>query len=264
MPEGSFRPVHTIARAGIMLIGFSLLASCGAKDDPKYADISSYCKGRAEAECSKEVLQACAIAEQSRCVTKRQAACVAAAPAGATYNPSGAEACVNAVSTAFADARLSSQENRTVIETCAALYDGPGSANAPCQKDIDCKVSANLRCVLRGGATTGTCQVPQRVTGGGVCSSPAQSCVPDYHCGATDHCDVNSKVGEVCSDVLPCVEAARCSAGKCEKKFDDGTACVSDQECANALCARGSGAAQGVCVSQMSLAPNEPFCVDAR
>jgi hypothetical protein len=118
--------------------------------------------------------------------------------------------------------------------------------------------------VLRGGSDSGTCQIPQSVMGGGVCSAPNQSCVAGFHCGPTDHCDINSLVGEVCSETQPCVETARCNAGKCEKKFDDGSLCATDQECVNALCARGAGTAQGRCVSQMTLAPNEPFCVDAR
>lgn len=258
------RPVRATAFCSFVLFAFLDVAGCGAKDDPKYADVSSYCTGRAEAECSTEVLQACAIPDRARCVTKRQAACVASSPSGTAYNPNGAEACVNAVSAVFADAKISMQENRTVTETCAALFDGPGAVNATCQKDIDCKVSANLRCVLRGGSDSGTCQVPERVMGGGVCSSPNQSCITGFHCGPSDHCDVNSDVGDPCSSTLPCVEAARCTAGKCEKKLVDGTACLSDQECANALCARGSGSTQGVCVSQMTLAPNEPFCIDAR
>jgi hypothetical protein len=50
----------------------------------------------------------------------------------------------------------------------------------------------------------------------------------------------------------------------CVSKFNDGTPCTSDDQCLHGLCARGTGTAQGLCVAEMTLAPNEPFCVDAR
>jgi len=189
---------------------------------------------------------------------------MSALPAG-TYSPKGAETCVNAVSAAYADARLSAQENRTIAEACVTVFEGPGVANTTCKKDTECKMSAGLRCVLRGGSDTGSCQVPQIVTGGGVCSAANQSCAAGFHCGPTDHCDINSQAGEPCNDALPCAPGARCTlAGKCEKKLDDSSVCTSDEECLNSLCARGTSSQQGLCVSQMTLAPNEPFCVDAR
>jgi hypothetical protein len=263
MPNFS-RRVRSTVRCSLALAALFTLTACSSKDEPKYPDTNSFCNGRAGAECSTDVVQACAAPNRDTCVAKRQAVCVATLPRAATYNSAGAEGCVTAVSTAFADARLSTQENRTVIEACTPVFDGPRDVNDTCSADIDCKVSAGLRCVLGAGLNTGTCQVPERVMGGGLCSKPNQSCVPGFHCGPTAHCDVNGQVGEPCTDALPCIETARCSAGKCEKKFDDGSTCASDQECANALCARGSAATQGICVSQMTLAPNEPFCIDAR
>jgi hypothetical protein len=259
-----FRLIRDNARHRFVLGAFLALAACSGKDEPKYPTTASYCAARAEAECSKEVLLACAIPDQARCITKRQDACFAAYPNGMPYNPNGAEPCVTAVAAAFADAKISSLESRTMREACVALFDGPGVTDATCREDIDCKVSASLRCVLRGGSLIGTCQVPQVVTGGGVCSALSQSCVAGYHCGPTDHCDVNSQVGEACRDVFPCVEIAYCNTGKCEKKLEDGTPCSSDQQCLSAMCLRGIGASQGLCASQMTLAPNEPFCVEAR
>ncbi|HMI86883.1 MAG TPA: hypothetical protein VK550_22470 [Polyangiaceae bacterium] len=259
MPAPSFLRIRHAVAAVLVFT-----AACSSKDDDKYADANSYCSGRAAAECSKEVILACAAPNETKCVGKRQAACVAAIPTGTSYNANGAEGCVNAVSSAFADAKISVAENRTVNETCAAVFDGPGAANATCRQDVECKVSAGLRCVLRGGSDTGTCQVPDRVMGGGSCSSPSQSCIAGFHCGATQHCDINAQLGEPCTEALPCIETSRCIAGKCEKKLDDGSPCASDQECVNALCARGTSSAQGRCVSQVTLAPNEPFCLDTQ
>jgi len=247
------------------LPAFLALAACGPADNvPKYPDVSSFCNGRAKAECNSEVVKACAVVDATHCIDKRQAACVAATPPGMTYSPSGAELCIKSVSTTFADAKLTAEENRSNGESCLRVFDGPGLANATCQSDVECKVSTGLRCVLASGSATGTCQVPQRVQGGGSCTLPSHLCVDDFHCGSSQHCDINSQVGEPCNAVLPCVDAAQCIADLCVSKFNDGTRCTSDDQCIHDLCARGTGAAQGLCVAQMTLAPNEPFCIDAR
>jgi hypothetical protein len=169
---------------------------------------------------------------------------------------------VNAVSSAYADAKLTAEENRATGAACLAVFDGPGSANAACQSDVECKVSSGLRCVI--STTMGSCQVPERVQGGGVCSTPSQQCIEGFHCGLSQHCDVNGNIGDPCSNVLPCVQGAQCTTYMCVSKFNDGTPCTSDDQCLHGLCARGTGTAQGLCVAEMTLAPNEPFCVDAR
>jgi hypothetical protein len=247
-----------------LLAAVLAIAGCSGKDAPMYPDPNSYCGGRAQAECSKDVIQACGIPNATTCTTKRQTACVATTPAG-TYSPSGAEACIKVVSTGFADARLSADENRNIVDACVTVFEGTGLANAACKLDSECKMTGGLRCVLRGGSDTGTCQIPQRVQGGGVCSGLNQTCVTGFHCGPTEHCDINGQVGEPCNAALPCVPSARCTLSeRCEKKLDDGSICTSDQECLNSICARGTSSPEGRCVAVMTLAPNEPFCVDAR
>ena len=259
------RSSFTALAAGLFASFLFATGACGSGDDDKYPDESSFCSGRAEAECSTEVVKACAAPDATRCIAKRREACLAAKPAGTSYNPAGAETCIRAVSTAYSDAKLSLQENRTVADACVTVFEGRGVANDACSKDTDCKASAGLRCVRRGGSDAGTCQVPQRVQGGGSCTAPSHLCIEGFHCGITQHCDINSDVGEPCSDSLPCVTSARCSAGgTCERKAADGTACTSDGECANGICAKGAAQTEGLCVSQMTLAPNEPFCIDAR
>lgn len=238
---------------------------CGPQNGDPYPDVESFCYGRAKAECSAEVVKACAVVDGTRCISKRQAGCLATTPPAATYRPSGAESCIRSVSTAFADAKLTAEENRSASAVCALVFEGPGTTGGACLTDLDCKTSAALRCVRTGGTASGTCQIPERVQGGGLCASPRQLCIDGFHCGATQHCDINSQVGEPCGDVLPCAPTAQCSAtGICVKKFDDGTQCTRDQDCLHDLCARGTGASIGLCVSQMTLAPNEPFCIDAR
>jgi hypothetical protein len=239
-------------------------AGCIAEKGAKFGDTNAFCNGRGEAECNAEVILSCAVSDKTHCVASRQAACVAAIPTGTSYNSDAAEACINAVAGAFGDAKVSADENNAIGEACGVVFDGTAIVNAACQADIDCKVSAGLRCVQTGGLATGTCQVPQIVQGGGHCTAPNQQCAKGFHCGPSQSCDVDSLENEACGPAVPCVSTARCVGGVCTKKNDDGTACASDAECLHGLCARGSGAAQGLCASQLTLAPNEPFCEGAR
>jgi hypothetical protein len=212
------------------------------------------------------VIKACAVADGSRCIEKRQASCLASIPAGTTYEANQAEACVDAVSTAYRDAKLTAEENRSTQTICNRVFDGAGNVNATCMRDFDCKLSLGLRCVFGGLAGAGTCQMPERIQGGGSCAAPNQMCVEGFHCGVTLHCDINSQLGEPCNVILlPCAPSAQCNeAGMCVAKFKDGDLCTSDEQCAHELCARGSGVSQGLCAQQLTLAPNEPFCIDAR
>ena len=107
--------------------------------------------------------------------------------------------------------------------------------------------------------------MPRMVGGGGSCAAPDAQCAPDFHCGSTAHCDQDAAVNESCSDANPCGPGLTCSSmGTCMAKAADGTMCAADAECLNGICNKGSTAMFGVCVSQVSLAANEPFCVESR
>jgi hypothetical protein len=246
--------------------GIAVLAgACSSQDaGPKYPDVNSFCNGRASAECNAEVLGSCGSPDQATCIAKRQAACVAAKPPTGTYAPASAESCINVVSSAYGDAKLTLDESNAIKAACDPVFDGAGAKNAACQVDANCQQSTGLRCVLSAGSTSGTCQIPQQVMGGGSCASPDQQCVSGYHCGSTAHCDIDAALNESCA-TLPCAPGLLCSsAGTCVSKAQDGTVCASDGECLHGICNRASATAMGLCVSQISLAPTEPFCVDTR
>jgi hypothetical protein len=256
---------RTAASAALLFPTWIALGACGPDHEDKYPDTTAFCHARAEAECNTEVIRACAVVDATHCVDRRQAACLAETPPGTTYDATHADACITSVASAYADAKLTAEENRATDTVCVRVFDGTGSASAACQIDQDCRVSIGLRCVRAGGSALGTCQIPERVQGGGSCTLPRQLCIEGFHCGTSQHCDINGRVGEPCSELLPCASSATCSAtGSCVSKFSDGTPCVNDAECLHDLCARGTGASQGLCVTQMTLAPNEPFCIDAR
>lgn len=243
-----------------------LCAGCTGKapeDLPKYPDVNSYCLGRAQAECNDTVIAACAAPSKDKCVTARQAACSGSAPVGKTYDPSKAEACIAQVSAAYGDAKVTKDEIDAFTEVCALLFSGMGAQDASCAVDEDCQQSGGLRCVFTSpdGGVRGTCQVPKAAQGGESCAALDVRCAEGYHCGATSHCDINGDSGEPCSTATPCKSMLKCSAASlCEPKLATGSACTTSDECVSGICLEQSN----ICVAQITLAPNEPFCVQSR
>jgi hypothetical protein len=243
-----------------------LLASACTAASPKYPDLSSFCRGVATAQCNSTVLLQCAISSPDVCIGNQEAACAAAQPTGTSYNPGAGEGCVNAYAAAYADAKVTLAETNDINQACVEVFEGAGITNASCVADSDCKVGMGLRCVT-GSAGTSTCQVPQSVTGGGSCQASDQQCVTGYHCGSTAHCDIDGAVNDPCSATLPCGVGLMCdttTTNTCIAKGADGTACTTGDQCANGICSIAMNTASGLCVSQVTLAPNEPFCIDAR
>jgi len=257
---------------GLFSLGPLLVVGACVAAGPKYPFLNSFCQARASAECSHAVVLDCAIADVSTCVAKRQNICVASAPPNTVYNPAAGEGCVDEVSRAYADAQLTLAESQAVDAACLPVFNGPGTAGAPCQADTDCEVSAMLRCVLApqaqdGGpaAAQGTCQVPDIVMAGYSCAQPNAQCATGFHCGATSNCDVDGLAGASCSSTAPCGPGLTCGAsGTCQAKGADGTSCATGDDCLHGLCNKASTDPMGLCVSQVTLSPTEPFCVESR
>jgi hypothetical protein len=216
-------------------------------------------------------VSACAAPSADRCVSSRQAICLNALPQNKTYLPSKADACINAVQSAYSDAIITPDEIKTYVTACAMLYDGPSGQGGPCSSDADCKVSTGLKCLgltLDNGATTpkGLCETPSTVQGGSSCSAPESQCPDNFHCGPTKHCDQDSQNGEACSAVIPCdkSQSLKCNStsNKCEPQLENGSDCQEDAECKGGVCIKASTAPKGVCAAEVRLAPNEPFCTD--
>jgi len=249
-----------------LAFGIALFAgACSSQDaGPKYPDINSFCNARATADNNAEARGSCGSPGAATCIARRQAVCVAGKPTNSTYTAAPAEGCINAVAAAYADAKLTLDENSALNAACDPVFDGPGAKNAACRIDADCQESADLRCVLSAGLTTGTCQVPQKVQGGGSCATMDAQCVSGFHCGETAHCDVDASLNEPCV-TIPCAPDLICSeAGTCMAKAQDGATCASDEECLHGICNRASTLPMGLCVSQIALSLSDPFCVEAR
>jgi hypothetical protein len=240
-------------------------AACTLNPGPKYPFVTSFCEARATAECSTAVILACALPSMSTCVSNREQICVASQPPNTDYDPDPAQGCVNAVMAAYADAEVTLAESQAIDSACGPVFSGPGAQGAPCQVDTDCQSSGGLQCVLAPASAQGTCQVPMMVEGGGSCAQPNQQCVSGFHCGVTANCDIDRLAGEPCDPNDPCGVGLACAAsGMCQSKSPDGTTCTSGDECLNGICNKGATATTGLCVSEITLSPTEPFCTDSR
>jgi hypothetical protein len=253
-----------MVRPLLALSALLFVGACSDAQGPRYPDLSSFCNARASAECNMQVILACASPNSSMCVAKRQLLCVSSMPPGTTYNSSSADGCVSQVSNAYADARITVDESNAIDAACLTVFDGPGDTDAVCFKDSDCKVSTGLRCVGAAGSSQGACEIPRDVDGGGSCSALDALCASGFHCGPTMHCDINGAMNEACDQRTPCAMNLQCSnAGLCVPRYDDGSACMTADECMHGMCDMAT-TATGVCVSELNLAPSEPFCVESR
>jgi len=254
-----------MARPQIALSALLLASACSDAQGPKYPDLSSFCSARASAECSTQVVLACASPSASMCVARRQLLCVSSMPTETTFNAVDADRCVTQVSNAYADARITPSKSSAIDAACLTVFDGPGDRDALCHRDYDCKVSTGLRCINPGGAGQGVCEVPRQVDGGGSCSASDALCTAGYHCGPTAHCDINGALNEGCDDKTPCSMDLQCSsAGVCVPRSPDGSTCVAADECMHGMCDRATTMATGLCVSEVNLSPSEPFCEESR
>jgi hypothetical protein len=261
-----FRPLVRALQPIAALLLFASAACTTA--GPKYPDLSSFCTGVANAQCNSNVIAACALQSSTTCIANQTVLCENSEPTGAHYNPAAGEGCVNAYASAYADAKVTLAEMATITQACIEVFEGNGMTNASCVVDSDCQVGSGLRCVT-SSAGTSTCQVPQPVAGGGVCSMPSQQCLAGYHCESTGHCVIDGMANDQCSATAPCGSMFLCSTtttpNTCINKAADGSPCAVPSDCANGICdIAQNAAAGGICVSQITLAPMEKFCADAR
>lgn len=141
-----------------VLLGFSLIQCSSENATTKYPHVASFCTGRAEAECNDTIVETCAAASKDDCIAKRVSVCedtiaTPAEQADLTYDSRQGEACVNEVSRAYADAKVTSAEERSISEACSLVFSGPGKEGSTCTADIDCRQSDGLRCVVHVGST---------------------------------------------------------------------------------------------------------------
>lgn len=248
----------------LVTAALSLGAACGSSDsDPpgvtyKYPDVASLCDAGATAQCSASLVQHCATTADD-CHAVRVQLCKAQTPSTLTYRPAQADACIDALRAAYADATLTADEQRVINAACSVVFEGTGTAGATCDADVDCHLSQSFVCVKKG--STGMCEVPKAVSAGDSCSAADAACTLGTHCNPTSlHCDKDGVLGDPCNATAPCDAATTCDAAstKCIARLADGTACHTDSECQGGICLV-VGASQR-CASAQNFSAGDPAC----
>jgi hypothetical protein len=259
-----------------VLLGASALGGCLTSDSEKepsgpsypYPTEEAFCQALAEAECNDMVVEACygtddAAANRPSCIEARLGECNRE---GLTYHPEPAQKCLDERKKVLTDASLTRDEVKSAEEMCLAVFSAEGEAGTACAKHMDCDTGAGLRCVSKPGATSGSCETPVNVSGGGKCDAPGAVCSGDTFCSAMagDYCIMALGEGEACSETAVCSSNLSCEvvagAATCVAKASTGEPCASAAECVSGFCTQPTGGTSGVCTDIYELTVTSASC----
>ncbi len=283
MGQGSPEYCSDLQMKTRMLFWFAvgLVVACsGSEEGPgtetnTLATPGSFCKAWAAAACNDSVVDYCdpGAANADGCKLSQEEYCRDLLPTG--YNSKNAQACIDAVKEAYTDADLSSEELGIILNLdapCDKLIKGGGGAGDTCMTSTDCNTLEDLKCVVKPGDSSGTCQVPATVGGGQKCSAADQVCDSGFYCDGSN-CLAYKDLGDTCGSDPECAPEQRCNLiesdggaamGECVQRKETGADCLADAECQSHICAIPRGADSGVCVSQVRLSAESAFCQDLR
>ncbi|HWA78225.1 MAG TPA: hypothetical protein VG937_38080 [Polyangiaceae bacterium] len=240
-----------------------LLAACSA-DEKDSRTRESFCQEWASAACSSAVVSACQASSAEACRLTQQGFCLSLVPS--TFSDAAADDCLAAVGVAYADADLTGPELDTVLELgspCNRIVEGAASAGETCTTDRDCKGSGGYECVIKGGRTQGTCQIPEQVGAGLRCAAAQQVCMSGFYCDGAN-CIQAKSTGEACTNDEECGATGWCGAdGSCAARLSVDAACTASNQCASDLCYTFSAGDQ-TCVDRLRLSRSEPVCENLR
>lgn len=247
----------------IVLVWFLLVPiACGGSDSTKALSREDFCQEWAVRACSDAVVSACQAADAASCRTKQQDFCSSVLPAG--YSAQHADACLGAVSAAYADADLTGSELRTVIRfgaPCNRIVKGSSARGEACSNDHDCDGSAGFECIEKGAQ--GTCQIPEEVAAGLRCAAPQQVCSSGFYCDGANCIEAKSP-GDTCANDSECGAAGSCGGdGVCVARLPVDSACSSDGQCISGVC-YAFAAADQTCIDRLRLSRSEPICANLR
>jgi hypothetical protein len=182
-----------------------------------------------------------------------------------SFSDARGDACIDAVSDAYADADLTGAELDTVRRLggdCSGIVTGTRALGQSCDTDNDCDRSNGAECIRRGGLPGGICQVAEEVGAGQSCSDPAQTCSDGFFCDG-NNCIASKSAGQACANDVECAPSGFCGPDDaCVTRRAVGSACASDNECESLLCYEAGG--ESTCAELVRLSPAEDLCADLR
>jgi hypothetical protein len=254
----------------LALLAFTLPLACSAEEMPPdpLAKPDGFCDAWAEAACQQTVVDACNAASVEDCMAPQKEFCLAKLPA--KYSSKQAKACIAAVKAAYKDADLTADEIQVVrylADPCNQLSAGTSEQGESCSENDDCNTAAGLSCILKLGASDGTCEEPEVVDPGADCSDDAQICDEEHYCNG-ENCVAYKKIGGACEGDYQCNPADRCvipadaDMGECTARVEPSGPCLTDDDCQSHYCVRESSTSEGECASKIRLSITDPLCDD--
>jgi hypothetical protein len=230
-------------------------------EESKFKTESAFCAEWAKAACNEDVVTACN-GTRSGCLGSQEEVCRVVVPSG--YQSKFAEDCLEAVSDAYDDARLSAEELDVVLNlggACKTLINGGQDEGGNCVRSTDCDGVNGFECVVKPGQSLGTCQIPVEVDGGRRCSTAESVCQSDFYCDGTICAErlleAESCSGDVCSAGLRCAVATGDVETTCIALSGNGDSCTVNEECESHVCI---GATNKVCASNVVLTVESSLC----
>jgi len=264
-----FRTIGVLTIVGVSVA--AVASGCGGPETEQATPSplnteQGFCDALAAAICNAEVVEACYLADAEsldenteECVdlASKSAVCN---PSNHSYNKDAADACLQAVTTLYADARLEQSELDEAREACLDTFPGSGSLNADCVVHEDCNGADGLRCVGKPGQDA-TCQAPVEIEPAGDCSAADAVCPDDLYCDSPgEHCVAKQGAGDSCDDTALCDASAQCAGGLCVSKLANGEVCSADGECSGGFCVKKTGENTGQCGSFIPLTFDSAAC----
>jgi hypothetical protein len=253
--------MHRFTTLGLLLF----LASCSGTDEKRARTREAFCQDWATSACSSAVVSACQATDAEACRLKQQEFCQDLVPT--TFSDAGGDACLAAVGAAYADADLTGEELVTVLELggdCSGVVGGSAGRGESCMSSRDCQQGAGgYECVIKGGQSQGTCQIPEPVAAGLKCAAAQQVCMPGFYCNGAN-CIEAKGLAEPCANDEECGETGWCGPdAMCAARLAVNEACTNSKQCLSALC-YSFASEDSTCVDRLRLSRSEPVCANLR
>jgi hypothetical protein len=259
----------------LALCAFALPFGCKVEaetpPDP-LATRDGFCEAWAQNACQPKVLEACNTPAARDCKSRQTDFCLGIIPEN--YSSKRATTCLSTVKAAYQDADLTADELAVVIKLgapCDELSLGTSADGESCSKNDDCDTTSGFTCIVKLGASHGTCGKPEAMGPGEPCDGPNQVCGNGNFCNG-ENCVAYKITGAKCSGDFQCSPHDHCAldtaktppASTCEVRADLSADCAGDEDCQTDFCVVPSGEAVGKCASTIRLSINEPLCDNLR
>jgi len=256
-------------RKAILVGLFALILGCGEEEKEDPLTREGFCSAWGAAACSAETVDACQAASADACKATQRETCLDLVSEDFVDND--AETCINGVQLAYLDADLTSSEIKLVQRlagACNKILSGPGEEGDDCAQNSDCNRVQDLRCVIKGAATMGTCQVPEVIEAGRECTDPEDVCEDGFFCSMDVQDDMANCLAQRDED-SPCASAEECdddtfcnADGVCEARRGVDTACTANEQCQSDVCYEFADGP--VCIDGLRLSRSESICETLR